>query len=135
METEFSWPVRIYYEDTDAAGVVYYANYLRFFERARTEWLRTFGFEQNVLASNLGVVFVVRRVEVDYLIPAKFNDYIVIKTLVEKSSGVRMFFVQTALRQEHVLAKATVQVVCVDAATFYPCAIPTTILEKVACDA
>src|SRR5512138_1443660 len=72
--SEFTHPVRIYWEDTDAGGVVYYANYLKFMERARSEWLRTQGFEQDVLRDEAGVVFVVRRVEIDYLAPARFND-------------------------------------------------------------
>jgi len=70
----FTWPVRIYYEDTDAGGVVYYANYLKFFERARTEMLRAEGFEQDQLLQNEGVLFVVRSVQVDYLTPARFNE-------------------------------------------------------------
>ena len=73
-EPGFSWPIRVYWEDTDAGGVVYYATYLKFLERARTEWLRTLGVEQPALAEQDGVVFVVRRVEVDYLRPAMFND-------------------------------------------------------------
>ena len=71
---EFLWPVRVYYEDTDSGGVVYYANYLKFMERARTEWLRQFGFEQDELIHNEGVIFAVRSVQVDYLLPARFND-------------------------------------------------------------
>ena len=70
----FTWPVRVYYEDTDAAGVVYYANYLKFFERARSEWLRGLGFEQTALAHEHGVVFVVRSLAIEYLLPARFND-------------------------------------------------------------
>ncbi|MBN8772080.1 MAG: YbgC/FadM family acyl-CoA thioesterase, partial [Thiobacillus sp.] len=70
----FVWPVRVYWEDTDAGGVVYYANYLKFMERARSEWLRAFGFEQDVLRDEPGIVFVVRRVEIDYLSPARFNE-------------------------------------------------------------
>ena len=74
MSTTFVWPVRVYYEDTDTAGVVYYANYLKFMERARTEWLRNFGFEQDVLIHDEKVIFVVRSVAVDYHLPAVFND-------------------------------------------------------------
>jgi acyl-CoA thioester hydrolase len=70
----FHWPVRVYYEDTDAAGVVYYANYLKFFERARTEWLRARGFEQDRMRVDHGVVFVVSKLQVEYQRPAKFND-------------------------------------------------------------
>ncbi len=70
----FRWPVRVYYEDTDAAGIVYYANYFRFMERARTEWLRHLGYEQDQLRRDPGIVFVVRHVEADYLEPARFND-------------------------------------------------------------
>ena len=76
MKTKFIWPVRVYYEDTDAGGVVFYANYLKFFERARTEMLRAAGFEQDELIANEGVIFVVRAVQVDYLSPARFNEQI-----------------------------------------------------------
>ena len=72
--TNFIWPVRVYYEDTDAGGVVYYANYLKFMERARTEWLRTLGFEQTTLLNDYGIKFVVRAVALEYLRPALFND-------------------------------------------------------------
>ena len=70
----FVWPVRVYWEDTDAGGVVYYANYLKFLERARSEWLRSRGWEQDRLREEQGVVFVVRRAEIDYLAPARYND-------------------------------------------------------------
>src|SRR5262245_6512566 len=75
---QFVWPVRVYYEDTDSGGVVYYANYLRYFERARTEWLRAVGFEQPELAKVHQVVFVVRSIAVEYLLPARFNDALAI---------------------------------------------------------
>ncbi|MEJ1469461.1 MAG: YbgC/FadM family acyl-CoA thioesterase, partial [Candidatus Sedimenticola sp. (ex Thyasira tokunagai)] len=75
---EFIWPVRVYYEDTDSGGVVYYANYLKFMERARTEWLRQLGFEQDELLEKEGILFAVRRVAVDYLRPARFNDELLV---------------------------------------------------------
>ncbi|MGZ4992514.1 MAG: YbgC/FadM family acyl-CoA thioesterase, partial [Methylobacter sp.] len=71
---KFIWPIRVYYEDTDAGGVVFYANYLKFFERARTEMLRAIGYEQDELIANEGIIFVVRSVQVDYLSPARFNE-------------------------------------------------------------
>src|SRR3970040_1078279 len=80
----FSWPVRVYYEDTDLGGVVYYANYLKFMERARTEWLRALGFEQTTLAREHGVVFVVSSLTIDYLQPAAFNDELAVTVELEK---------------------------------------------------
>ncbi|MDH5370471.1 MAG: YbgC/FadM family acyl-CoA thioesterase, partial [Gammaproteobacteria bacterium] len=83
-ENIFLWPVRIYYEDTDSGGVVYYANYLKFMERARTEWLRSKGFEQDELIAKENVIFAVRSVQADYLLPARFNEEIVVNTWVLK---------------------------------------------------
>ena len=82
---EFSWPVRVYYEDTDAGGVVFYANYLKFFERARTEMLRSAGFEQDRLLSEESVIFVVRSISVDYLKPARFNEQIEVSAKIIES--------------------------------------------------
>ena len=89
---------RVYYEDTDFAGIVYYANYLRFIERARTEWVRTLGIDQGRLRDETGVVFAVRRVEADYLVPARFDDLLTVETVVEEVRGARIVVVQTVLR-------------------------------------
>ncbi len=122
----FYWPVRVYYEDTDAAGVVYYANYLKFYERARTEWLRARGFEQDQMRDRHGVVFVVSKLQVEYLRPAKFNDALRVSCLMQKCGAASINFHQVTERtsDQMQLSEATVQVVCVDAVSFKPTPIP-----------
>jgi acyl-CoA thioester hydrolase len=127
----FVWPVRVYYEDTDGGGVVYHANYLKFMERARTEWLRYLGFEQNVLRVDPGVLFVVREVRLKYKKPACFNDTLNVVTELLSSGRSLLEFRQTILRGEEVLTDATVEVVCVDAERFKPVTIPPSIREKI----
>jgi acyl-CoA thioester hydrolase len=90
----FDWPIRVYYEDTDCGGVVYYSNYLKFMEQARTEWLRTLGLEQDVLIKKFGVIFAVRSVSIDYIKPALFNQKLKVETIVEKAGKVSLFFKQ-----------------------------------------
>jgi acyl-CoA thioester hydrolase len=126
----FTWPVRVYWEDTDAGGVVYYANYLKFLERARSEWLRALGFEQPDLIARHGGVFVVRRVEADYLLPARFNDALEVKTEIETSGNVSLVMRQTVLRGEAVLLIARVKLVWVNEITFKPAKIPDEILQS-----
>jgi acyl-CoA thioester hydrolase len=123
----FSWPVRVYYEDTDAGGVVYYANYLSFMERARTEWLRQLGFEQPVLAERFGVLFVVRAVNIEYLMPGRFNDSLQVDVTVLETGGSRLRFAQQVRRGDDVLASAQVDVVCVAVASFRPQRIPASL--------
>ncbi|MDR1935807.1 MAG: tol-pal system-associated acyl-CoA thioesterase [Candidatus Accumulibacter sp.] len=119
----FTFPVRIYYEDTDAGGVVYYANYLKFFERCRTEWLRSLGFAQSGLLRDPGIVFVVRSVSLDYLKPARLDDLLTISLEVEKITRSQIFFRQqvrrggTAGEEQETLASGTVQIVCVSLGT------------------
>ncbi len=125
----FSWPVRVYWEDTDAGGVVYYANYLKFMERARSEWLRALGFEQDVLRDEAGVVFVVRRVEVDYLSPARFNDEIEVSVSLHDIGRASLGVKQTLSRGPTRLVSARVTLACVDAARFKPVKIPAPILQ------
>lgn len=108
------FPLRVYYEDTDAAGIVYYANYLKFAERARTEYLREAGFDHVVLAAKDGVGFVVRRVEADYRIPAKLDDALVIETVVTAASGARFVMRQSVLRNDMILCDVTVTLGCID---------------------
>ena len=127
----FEWPVRVYYEDTDAGGVVYYANYLRFLERARTEWLRRLGFEQDRLMREAGILFAVRHVEIDYLLPARFDDALAVEAAIDEVGKVSLTFRQRILRPpDTVLSKATVKVVCLDKDRFRPTAIPTDIRER-----
>ncbi|MBI5451363.1 MAG: tol-pal system-associated acyl-CoA thioesterase [Gammaproteobacteria bacterium] len=96
----FLWPVRVYYEDTDSGGVVYYANYLKFLERARSEWLRALGFEQDQLLDQYGVIFAVRRVELEYLRPARFNDQLHATVEVMELGGASLTFKQQVVRLE-----------------------------------
>lgn len=131
----FKWPVRIYYEDTDSGGVVYYANYLKFMERARTEWLRDYGIEQDDLRDRFGIIFAVRQVKIDYLLPAKFNDQVVVTAEVNKKGKASITFKQTIERDtrdnKELLAKAEIKIACLDANAFKPAAIPEVILEKI----
>jgi acyl-CoA thioester hydrolase len=116
----FTWTVRVYYEDTDTGGVVYYANYLKFFERARTEWLRAAGFGQQALAEEQGLQFVVARIECDYKRPAKLDDVIQLDVRVVQAGRVSVTFEQTARRGDVVLATARVRAGCVDTITLAP---------------
>ena len=106
-------PVRVYYEDTDFTGVVYYANYLRYIERARSDWVRSLGVDQNAMREKDGVVFVVRRVEADYLKPAKFDDELLVRTVVKAVTGVRLIMSQEVIRGDDLLFQAEVTVVCI----------------------
>ena len=108
------FPVRVYYEDTDLAGVVYYANYLRFIERARTEWAREAGIDQTRLRSEDGTVFAVRRIEADYLSPARFDDVLEVGTTLEASSGARIVLLQEIRRGDRMLFAARVTLVAMD---------------------
>jgi len=130
---EFIWPVRVYYEDTDSGGVVYYANYLKFMERARTEWLRALGFEQDRLLEELGILFAVRRVEVDYRAPARFNDTLLVQTKISERGKASLTFRQEILRQKDQarLCLGSVRVACLDAARFRPAPLPESILGKI----
>jgi acyl-CoA thioester hydrolase len=122
----------VYWEDTDAGGVVYYANYLKFMERARSEWLRAYGFEQDVLRDGAGIVFVVRRVEIDYLSPARFNEELDVSVSLHEAGRVSLSVRQELTRGANCLAKAEVTLACVDAAIFKPVKIPAPILQSLA---
>lgn len=126
----FHWPVRVYWEDTDAGGVVYYANYLKFLERARSEWLRSLGFEQPDLIVRHGGVFVVRRVEADYLLPARFNDSLEIEAVLAEKNKASLVMAQRVLRDGETLLAARVTLVWVDEKSFKPARIPDEILES-----
>lgn len=103
--------LRVYYEDTDLAGIVYYANYLKFIERARTEWVRSLGVDQVQVKADHGVVFAVRRVEADYLAPAVFDDELCVVTTRETLSGARIVLRQDVMRDDVVLFSAIVTLV------------------------
>ena len=124
--------IRIYYEDTDAGGVVYYANYLKYIERGRSEMLREFGFEQDQVKKEFGVLFVVKNVTADYLSPAKFNEVIEVQTDIKMIGKASLIFSQKIMNIEKntVLFDAEVRVVSVLAQNFKPCGIPRVISEK-----
>lgn len=132
---EFVWPVRVYYEDTDAGGVVYYANYLRFMERARTEWLRALGFEQDRLRAEQGLIFAVHHIEVRYLRPARFNDRLRVGVRIRRQGRASLVFDQ-AIRGEagEPVCAGTVKIACIDVSTFRPRPIPAAILEGIHLD-
>lgn len=125
----FSIPIRIYYEDTDAGGVVYYANYLKFFERCRTEWIRSVGHDQSRLADTHGILFVVRKVQCDYLKPARLDDLLRVDLEVEKMTKVRMVFRQHLWRGDELLATGQIEIACIDAERFAPAPIPEFLLN------
>jgi len=124
MPSPFTWPVRVYYEDTDAGGIVYYANYLKFFERARTEWLRALGIHQQALLDQEGAAFVVRSATVEYIAAARLDDEINLHLTVEKLGRASVQFQQAAWRGDTLLSTASVKVGCVDAASMRPRALP-----------
>lgn len=129
---EFLWPIRVYYEDTDAGGVVYYANYLKFMERARTEWLRQIGVEQDELRQRDNVVFVVTAVQVRYLASARFNDHLLVTSSIKHAGKARLVFAQEVRHAEHktLLCQGEVDVACLDMERQRPVAIPTIITEQ-----
>ncbi|GAB6068548.1 tol-pal system-associated acyl-CoA thioesterase [Methylothermus subterraneus] len=124
QEPQFRWPVRVYYEDTDAGGVVYHANYLKFFERARTEFLRTLGFEQDELKTQEGVIFAVKSLRAEYLRPAYFNDLLTITCTVTAWKPASLEFSQTVLKDSQTLCAGWVRVACLNALTLRPCPMP-----------
>ena len=131
----FIWPVRVYYEDTDSAGVVYYANYLKFMERARTEWLRSLGYEQDTLAREAGIQFMVRSVDLHYRRPARFNDLLQVNTRVEEIKKASLLFAQAIFRSgedEHPLCNGHIRVACVAVDALKPRAIPLLLLAEIA---
>ena len=123
---------RVYYEDTDAGGVVFYANYLKFIERGRTEYLRDLGFDQGKVTKEKDIVFVVKSLSADYLSPAYLDDMIQVQTNIKLSKNASLVFTQKILNLEKntVLFKAEVKVVSVSTNNLKPCAIPQEIMEK-----
>jgi len=124
MPSVFTWTVRVYYEDTDAGGIVYYANYLKFYERARTEWLRSLGIDQQTLRDEEGALFVVRNASVDYVASARLDDELKLTLNVEKLGRASVQFAQQAWRGDTLLSSAAVKVGCVDAVTMRPRSLP-----------
>src|ERR1041385_2074329 len=126
----FEFPVRVYWEDTDAGGIVFYANYLKFFERARTEWLRAIGVGQEQLKREEDALFVVRSTAVDYHAPARLDDELKLTLDIEKVGRASVLFKQQAWRGERLLTSAIVKVGCVDAAGLRPRALPEAVAAK-----
>jgi acyl-CoA thioester hydrolase len=131
MSAVFSLPVRVYYEDTDAGGVVYYANYLKFMERARTEWLRSLGLMQDELSRTQGVLFAVRSANVDYLKPARLDERLEVSVELGRCGLASLVFLQQVRRGEDVLCRGEIKIACLRTAGFSPIAIPEDIVSRI----
>jgi acyl-CoA thioester hydrolase len=125
----FEWPVRVYYEDTDAQGVVYYANYFRFLERARTEWLRSLGVDQVHMMREQRRIFVVVSTHADFIAPARFNDEIVVTASLSGLSRATFDIEQNVLRGPQLLVQSGVRVALLDADTMKPQRVPKSLFE------
>ena len=130
--SEFRLAVRVYWEDTDAGGVVFYANYLKFFERARTEWLRAAGIEQQALREQTGVMFMVAEAQTRYLSPARLDDLLEVTAQVREQGAASMLIYQEARRGDTLLAEGRIRIACVQAQTLRPCRFPATVLRALA---
>lgn len=128
----FSWPIRVYWEDTDAGGVVFYANYLKFFERARTEWLRNLGQSQQALREQTGAIFIVSHTQVRHLAPARLDDELRITVQLTDCGRASMSFAQQAWCGPRLLAEGTIRVGCVDASSWRPRRMPEQVLALIA---
>jgi acyl-CoA thioester hydrolase len=128
--TPFDFEIRVYWEDTDAAGIVFYANYLKFFERARTEWLRGCGFGQETLRREAGIAFVVSETSVRFLLPARLDDVLSVSVVVRHLGQASLEIAQQARRAGELLAEATIRIGCVDLGTFRPCRIPNALRDS-----
>jgi len=126
----FSWPVRVYFQDTDAGGVVYHASYVNFMERARTEWLRTHGYSNAGLMQEFGAVFVVRSLKLDYLKPALLDDLLDITAQIKDIGRSRISLIQSVRRNDEVLTEAEVHLVCVSLEDFKPIRVPEALREQ-----
>lgn len=136
MTADFTWQIRVYYEDTDAGGIVFYANYLKFFERARTEWLRAAGISQQAMTESQGCMFVVKSTAVDYHAPAKLDDELKLSVVVEKLGRASVQFSQSAWRLGDdgptLLATGRIKVGCINARSLRPEAIPADVMTAIA---
>lgn len=133
VSQQSSWPVRVYYEDTDSGGVVYHSNYLNFMERARTEWLRSLKINQQTLKDELNLLFVVHQIDIKFIKPAIFNDLIEVETSLKQITPVRVKLEQHIKRQSDLLISASVEVVGVNARTLKPVRIPQQIKSLMEC--
>lgn len=133
---QFSWPVRVYWEDTDAGGIVYYANYLKFMERARTEWLRAVGFEQEPMRLEQKLLFVVVDAQMAFKKPARYGDALTVTATIKEHTRATFSFGQSVYRGEgELLVNGDVRVACLDAETFRPRGLPRDLISKLRLDA
>lgn len=130
MAEAFQFPVRIYWEDTDAGGVVYHAQYLAFMERARTEWLRGLGLHQDALKRDADLVFVVRAMEVDFRSPARLDDQLTVSVRLLECRGASLLLAQRIEREGRLLVEAKVKIAALRASSFRPCALPDFLLPQ-----
>ena len=129
-KAEFRWPVRVYWEDTDAGGIVFYANYLKFFERARTEWLRSLGIQQQQLKETTGGMFVVAETSIKYLRPARLDDELIVTAYLQETGRASMTIAQQVLLKGTVLCEGKIRIGWVDAASLQPSRMPQNITES-----
>lgn len=128
---EFNWPARVYYEDTDSSGIVYHASYLRFMERARTEWLRSLGFDLPQLKAGHDVLFTVSRMRIEYLRPARLNDMLDVSLRLVRSGGASFILDQTVRKApRELLCRAEVRIACIHATSLRPRAIPKVVYTE-----
>ena len=130
MAKQFSWAVRVYYEDTDAGGIVYYGNYLKFMERARTEWLRSCGIDVAELADSERLMFTVRAIALDFLKPARLSDNLDVSVGIRRIRRVSVELEQVIVRAGELLCTGQVRLACVDVDTLKPKAMPKTIVGE-----
>ncbi len=134
VKPAFQWPLRVYWEDTDAGGIVFYANYLKFFERSRTEWLRSLGIEQHALRERTGGMFVVSETSVHYHRPARLDDELIVTAdLIEKGRATMIIRQSALLKSEHgpiLLCEGTIRIGWVDAAGLKPARLPADLLDR-----
>tara|TARA_B100000029_G_C17579960_1_gene959331 strand:+ start:2083 stop:2529 length:447 start_codon:yes stop_codon:yes gene_type:complete len=126
----FEWPIRVYFEDTDSAGIVYYANYLKFMERARSEWLRSFGIDVGKLVQSEKALFVVRSIQVNYQRPARLSDLLTVTVSLKRIGHASLELWQEVIRRNDTLCSSSLQLACLNADSLRPCRIPKQILEK-----
>ena len=130
QDATFSWPVRVYWEDTDAGGIVFYANYLKFFERARTEWLRSMGIEQQRLKEITGGMFVVAETTIRYMRPARLDDELIVTASLQQCGRASMTIWQQVILKNTLLCEGTIRIGWVDADSMQPARIPQNIIES-----
>jgi acyl-CoA thioester hydrolase len=129
--TQFTWPIRVYYEDTDSGGVVYHSNYLNFMERARTEWLRALGFEQTQLKDQHGLIIVIHSLSMQFKKPAYFNDMLAVNCELSELGRSSLVMQQSISRDGLVLIEAQVKAAFVDAVSFKPIGVPAEMRHKI----